>query len=348
MLRTVGTVRAFAPGRVNLIGDHTDYTGGWALPMAVEWGTTVEARTGGSRVELSSGEAAGAAVMGLDMAEPRSVEPEWARYVAGVVAIVRPGQGMVGTVRTTLPVGGGLSSSAALEVSVALALGFDGPPRALALACQRAEHLASGVPSGVMDQLASVSGVAGHALLVDCTSLETTPVAMPAGLDVVVVHSGQSRALTGSAYAERRAECEAAAEVVGPLRDASTTDLAALDGTLRRRARHVITENRRVLDFAACLRAGDLVEAGRLMGASHASLADDFEVSTPTLDALVEELCAVAGVYGARLTGAGFGGCVVALADPASPLRGWRLHPSDGARIEWRSETGVTEEEPPL
>jgi galactokinase len=327
------TVRAFAPGRVNLIGDHTDYTGGWAMPMAVEWGTTVEVERRGTLVELVSSEKGRPARVPLDVADPSTVEPSWARYVAGVVAVVRPAVGAVGTVSTTLPVGAGLSSSAALEVAVALALGFDGPPIELALACQRAEHLASGVPSGLMDQLASVSGVAGHALLMDCRSFDLTPVPMPAGVDVVVVHSGQARALARSAYAERRAQCEAAALVIGPLRDASEDDVARLDDPLLlRRARHVVTENRRVLDFAAALRAGDLAGAGALMLASHASLAGDFDVSTPALDALVAELSSVTGVYGARLTGAGFGGCVVALADAASPVRGWRLHPSAGAR----------------
>jgi galactokinase len=327
-------LRAFAPGRVNLIGDHTDYTGGWALPMAVEWGTTVEVDRVGTRVELASSEEPAPALVHLDVADPRAVEPAWARYVAGVVAVVRPVVGAVGTVATTLPVGAGLSSSAALEVAVALALGFAGTPLELALACQRAEHLASGVPSGVMDQLASASGLAGHALLMDFSSLQVTPVPMPDGVDVVVVHSGQARALAGSAYAERRAQCEAAAAVIGPHREASVDDVRRLDEpVLRHRARHVVTENRRVLDFAASLAAGDLAEAGRLMVASHASLAADFDVSTPALDALVAELTAVPGVYGARLTGAGFGGCVVALADAASPVRGWRLHPSPGAGV---------------
>jgi galactokinase len=246
--------------------------------------------------------------------------------------VVRPDVGAVGTVSTTLPVGAGLSSSAALEVAVALALGFEGTPHDLALACQEAEHRASGVPSGVMDQLASAEGLAGHALLMDFAALEVTPVPMPAGLDVVVVHSGQARALAGSAYAQRRAECEAAQEIIGPLRDASEYHLARLeDPLLLRRARHVVTENRRVLQFADCLWMGDLAGAGKLMADSHASLATDFEVSTPALDTLVAELSAIPGVYGARLTGAGFGGCVVALADAASPVRGWRLHASPGA-----------------
>ncbi|HTJ76442.1 MAG TPA: galactokinase [Acidimicrobiales bacterium] len=328
------TVQAFAPGRVNLIGDHTDYTGGFALPMAVEWGTTVVLERGGDRVELRSDQEDDPATVDLGVEDPRGVAPAWARYVAGVVAVVRPAQGGRGTVSTTLPVGAGLSSSAALEVSVALALGFGGTPHELALACQRAEHLASGVPSGVMDQLASAAGVAGHALLLDCRSLELTPVPLPPGVDVVVVHSGQARALAGSAYAERRAQCEAAEAVIGPLRDASEADVARIgDGLLRRRARHVVSENGRVVDFAGALQAGDLVEAGRLMLASHRSLTVDFEVSTPALDALVAELVGVPGVYGARLTGAGFGGCVVALADGASTARGWRLHPSAGATV---------------
>ncbi len=327
-------VRAFAPGRVNLIGDHTDYTGGWALPMAVEWGATVEVERGGTSVELLSSDDQAPAQVDLDVADPRAVEPSWARYVAGVVAVVRPAEGARGTVRSTLPVGAGLSSSAALEVAVALALGFDGSSLELALACQRAEHLASGVPSGVMDQLASVSGVPGHALLLDFESLEVTPVPMPEGVDVVVVHSGQARALAGSAYAERRAQCEAAAALIGPLREATVDDLGRIeDPLLRRRARHVVTENRRVLDFAECLASGDLAGAGQLMAASHESLASDFEVSTDALDALVAELTAVPGVYGARLTGAGFGGCVVALADARSSVRGWRLHPSEGASV---------------
>ncbi|HWI04243.1 MAG TPA: galactokinase family protein, partial [Acidimicrobiales bacterium] len=224
--------RVFAPGRVNLIGDHTDYSGGWALPMAVEWGTTVEVDRAGSRVELTSSEEPEPAVVDLDVADPRAVEPAWARYVAGVVAVLRPAVGAVGKVESTLPVGAGLSSSAALEVAVALALGFEGTPLELALACQQAEHLAAGVPSGVMDQLASAMGVEGHALLMDFTSLDVVPVPVPAGVDIVVVHSGQARALAGSAYAERRAQCEAAAEVIGPLREANEFHLARLEDEL--------------------------------------------------------------------------------------------------------------------
>jgi len=327
-------VRAFAPGRVNLIGDHTDYTGGFVLPMAVEWGTTVEVRRGGRRIELVSDAESRPAVVDLPVRDPAAAEPSWARYVAGVAAVMETEVGAVGTVRTTLPVGAGLSSSAALEVAVALALGFDGGRVELARMCQRAENLASGVPSGIMDQLASAAGVRGHALLIDCSSLAITLVAVPAGVDVVVVDSGQRRTLAGSAYAERRAQCEAAEKVVGPLRRASVDDLAAIDDeVVRRRARHVVTENQRVLTFARALAHGDLAAAGRLMAASHASLRDDFEVSTPALDAVVGRLSSTPGVYGARLTGGGFGGCAVALAEAGATGDGWRLHPSGGAVV---------------
>jgi galactokinase len=327
-------VRARAPGRVNLIGDHTDYTGGYALPMAVDRYTVVDLMPGGDAVELRSDVEPDAAVVPIDTVDPSDVAPGWARYVAGVVAVVRPTAGGRGTVTTTLPVGAGLSSSAALEVAVALALGFQGPPLELALACQRAEHLASGVPSGVMDQLASAAGVADHALLIDCQSYEVTPVPLPEGVEIVVLDSGQARTLVGSPYAERRADCEAAAAIVGPLRQASVADVERIaDDRLRRRARHVVTENARVLAFADALGAGDLDGAGTLMVESHHSLRDDFDVSTPALDALVEKLLGQPGVHGARLTGAGFGGCVVALADAGSAAPGWRMRAADGAAM---------------
>jgi galactokinase len=327
-------VQAFAPGRVNLIGDHTDTTGGLVLPMAIDLGTTVAVERRGDEVRLrSTTEEEGAAVP-LDVADPAAVSPAWARYVAGVVAEVRPAVGIVGTVATTLPVGAGLSSSAALEVAVALALGFVGSHVELARACQRAEHAASGVPSGIMDQLASAAGVAGSALLIDCTTLERTPVALPPRTEVVVVHSGEARVLAGSAYAERRAQCEAAEAEIGPLRVAALEAVDAIaDPVVRRRARHVVSENERVREAAAALGAGDPAAAGRAMAASHASLRDDFEVSTPALDRLVDELSATPGVFGARLTGAGFGGCAVALARPGAVRRGWVVRAVDGARL---------------
>lgn len=328
-------ITSFAPGRVNLIGDHTDTTGGLALPMAIHLGTTVTGERGGDRVVLRSASEPEVADVPLDVDDPASISPGWARYVAGVVAELRPAVGFTGSVDTTLPIGAGLSSSAALEVAVALALGADGDPRAVALACQRAEQRASGVPCGVMDQLASVAGVDGHALLIDCRSLDITPVPIPHDAEIVAVHSGEARRLVGSAYAERRAAVEAAERVVGPLRDlASVADLDQLsDPVLRRRARHVVTENQRVRAFAAALSEGDLEAAGALMAESHASLADDFEVSTTRLDELATELSARPGVFGVRLTGAGFGGCVVALARPGAVDVGWPLRAAAGASV---------------
>ncbi len=160
-------MKAFAPGRVNLIGDHTDYAGGYVLPIAVDLGTTVELVGGGDQVELTSTHDTEPASVPLDVTDPAMLEPAWARYVGGVVAVLRPSVGGRGSVTTTLPIGAGLSSSAALEVAIALALGFRGSALELALACQRAEQLASGVPCGVMDQLASAAGVQDHALLID-------------------------------------------------------------------------------------------------------------------------------------------------------------------------------------
>lgn len=330
------TVRAVAPGRVNLVGDHTDHAGGLVLPMAIDRWTVVEGRRGGDEVRLVSAADPAPAVVPLRPGDPAAVEPPWARYVAGVVAEVAPAEGFVGTVASTVPVGAGLSSSAALEVAVALAVGDPGPPVDLARRCQRAEQLASGVPCGIMDQLTSAAGVAGCLLRIDCTTLDVRPVPLPPGLAVVVVHSGESRRLAGSAYAERRAQCEAAAAAVGPLRDATVPDLAAVpDPVVRRRARHVVTENARVDEVVAALAAGDGAAAGQAMAASHASLRDDFDVSTPALDALVERLLATPGVLGARLTGAGFGGCAVALveADAASHVGGWPVRPVAGASV---------------
>jgi galactokinase len=326
---------AVAPGRVNLIGDHTDTSGGLVLPLAIDRATTVTGRRGGDRVVLRSADEPEPAVVRLDIEDPTSVTPGWARYVAGVVAELRPAAGFEGTVETTLPVGAGLSSSAALEVAVALALGFDGSALDLARATRRAEQQASGVPCGIMDQLASAAGVAGHALLIDCHALTVHPVALPEGIEVRVVHSGEARQLAGSPYAERRASVEAAEAIVGPLR--LVQDVAALDAiddaVLRRRARHVVTENARVRTVAFTLATGDLEAVGAAMAASHASLRDDFEVSTRALDALVERLSARPGVHGARLTGAGFGGCVVVLAEPGAIDEGWPVRAADGAHL---------------
>ena len=328
-------VRAHAPGRVNLIGDHTDYTGGLALPMAIDRGTSVLLERTGDRVVLESADEDEPAVVELGVSDPAHVTPPWARFVAGVVQEVRPSEGGVGWVRTDLPIGAGLASSAALEVALALALGFEGPPLELALACRRAEQAASGVPCGVMDQLASAAGVVGCALLIDCSTLAVTPVPLPEDMEVVVVHSGRQRSLSGSAYAERREQCEAAVALIGPLREADLADVATIDDpVLRRRARHVVSENARVTAFASALAGDDLAAAGALMVESHRSLRDDFDVSTATLDELVDHLLRQPGVHGARLTGAGFGGCVVALAEAGALSEGWVVKATDGAGVE--------------
>jgi galactokinase len=330
--------RAHAPGRVNLIGDHTDHSGGLVLPMAIDLGTTVEGEPGGDQVVLRSDWTEAVATVPLDVGDPSTLQPAWARYVAGVVAELRPAVGFAGTVTTTLPVGAGLSSSAALEVAVALALGAGGPPLDIARLGQRAEQAASGVPCGIMDQLASAAGVAGHALRIDCTSFDVTPIPFPDGLEVVVVDSGQRRALADSAYADRAAAAQLAGELVGPLATATLDDVATItDAVVRRRARHVVSENARVEAMVAALRADDRTEIGAVMAASHASLRDDFEVSTATLDSLVERLGRIPGVVGARLTGAGFGGCAVAVVERGTPLPAaldhWRVRPSAGARV---------------
>jgi galactokinase len=326
-------VRAWAPGRVNLIGDHTDHTGGLVLPMAIDLGTTVTARPGGEVVELRSPTEPVPAVVALDVADPASVAPSWARYVAGVVAEVRPARGLSGTVATTLPIGAGLSSSAALEVAVALALGHEGSALETAQLCQRAENRASGVPSGIMDQLAIASGVRGNALVIDCSDFSITPVPLPRDVEIVVVFVAH-RTLVGSPYAERVAECAAAEAAIGPLRHATVAEARTIDDPIvRMRAMHVTGENHRVLDFADAIRADDLDAAGRLMVEAHESMRLLYAASTPVMDAAVAQLCATPGVFGARMTGGGFGGCVVALTEPGVLSQGWVVQAVDGARV---------------
>jgi galactokinase len=297
----------WAPGRVNLIGEHTDYSGGLVLPVALDLGVTLRVtRVGGPlRVTSSDGDAQ--------------------RYAEAVAAELAargfPVTGLEATITTTLPIGAGLSSSAALGVALGLALtAVPGEAlRGLELAevAQHAETRATGVPCGIMDQLVAVAGREGCALFVDCRSLETRTVPLPASLGLLVVHSGQARALADSAYSERRRACEELARRLGlpALRDATAEQVA--DEPL---GRHVVSENARVLAAACALEEGDLAGLGALLSESHASLRDDFRVSTPELDELVRALVA-AGAHGARLTGAGFGGSVVAACDVADAER---------------------------
>lgn len=332
------TIRGVAPGRVVLIGDHTDYMGGPVLPMAIDLYTEVVGERGGAQVSLHSEEFGDAVTLDLPVTSPERTRPEWGRYVAGVVAEFAPATGFTGVIRSTVPPGGGLSSSAALELAVALAISDTDDPLTLARRCRRAEHSGTGVPCGIMDQLCSAAAVEGHALLIDCATEEFTAVPVPEDLAVWVIDSGQPRRLAASGYARLRAESEAAAAIVGPLPTAAPADIEAIaDHTLRRRARHVHSECERVVAFAAALAAGDLSSAGELATASHVSLRDDAGVSTTVLDTLVAALVEIPGVLGARLTGAGFGGSVVALARPGTDLSragagGRRVRPSAGAR----------------
>jgi galactokinase len=333
-------LRAWAPGRVNLMGDHTDYMGGLVLPVAMGLGTGIIGDRGGDWVMLGSEQFDGVAEIPLGgVADPAKVRPPWARYVAAVVSELSPYDGLVGMVHSTLPPGGGLASSAALEVAVAAALGADlDDAVGVAQACQRAEHRAVGVPCGIMDQLAVLAARADHVLRIDCTALTIQNVPFPADAEIVVVDSDQPRELATSAYRQRRRECEAAEEAIGPLRHATPAAVETIeDPLLRRRARHVTTENGRVDALVAALAEGQLRYAGELLVASHASLRDDFDVSTPALDELVGLLRGAPGVYGARVTGAGFGGCVVALCQPRARLPKvsvlWRGRPAAGASV---------------
>jgi galactokinase len=314
---------ARAPGRVNLIGGHVDYHEGPIVATAMELGVECRFdRRDDTRVVVRSDSFAGTVDIAADgRDDAASVEPRWGRLVAAVTAeLARLGRAPVGidaTVTSTLPAGCGLSSSAAFEVAIALALvaaaGEDAEPLALARACQAAELAATGVPCGIQDQVASIAGTRGHAVLLDCRDLSIASLPIPHDTAVVVVDSGVARTLEGSPWVARRAESFADAERLGlrVLRDATVEQVAD-----RPRARHVVEEIQRVWHFADVLRAGDMRTAGALMLASHASSRDLFESSVPELDRLVE-LFVEAGAFGARLTGGGFGGCVVALAPAA-------------------------------
>jgi galactokinase len=333
---------AWAPGRVNLIGEHTDYSGGLVLPAAIQLGITVEVTAVADEISLTSTRDGAAEPFAAD--GTGAAASGWARYgqavAAELAALGRPSVGLVAAVDSDLPTGAGLSSSAALEVGIGLALcavaEFELPPLELALACQRAELRAVGVPCGILDQAACLLGRPGSAILLDCATLEYSLVAVPERAALVIVDSGVAHSHEESGYAQRRAELEHALELVGAERSTQVTaaDLDGLDPVSLRRLRHVVTENERVGLFAAAFEAGDLATAGRLLGASHASLRDDYEVSIAELDLLVE-LAHAAGGLGARLLGGGFGGSVLVLTESADAER-------LGAEIvgEYRSRTG--------
>jgi galactokinase len=350
-----------APGRVNLIGDHTDYNEGFVLPMAIDRAVWL---AGGPRmdgtVHLRSLDFDAPIV--IDLADFARGDGGPAEYVKGVARALLEADhdlsGMQGVLAGDVPIGAGLSSSAALEMAVACAFVAlaDRPwePRAMARAGQWAENAWVGVNSGIMDQLISAAGVAGHALLIDCRSLEMTPVPLPEGTQVVVLDTNTRRGLVGSEYNTRRAECDAAAAALGvaKLRDVSPLMFAPrggmtepgkrrwpppMDPAVFRRARHVVTESERTSAAAEALAAGDAVAFGRLMNASHASMRDDFENSTPAMDAIVAAAQAHAACYGARMTGGGWGGGAVALVDAA------QLAPfCEAVAAAYEAATGIT------
>ncbi len=314
-----------APGRVNLIGEHTDYNDGFTLPMALPFDTAIAmSDCGDATAGTVTVASAGFGEVVIDpAADPRSVVT-WAWHLAGVVGLLAgcgvPAGGWRATIDTDIPIGASLSSSAALEVAAISGLlaraGLQWPPIAIARLGQRVENEVVGLPSGIMDQFISAGAVAGHASLMDCRALTLAPKPLPDGVVVAVMDTGTRRVLAEATYGDRRTACERAAAELGvvALRDATLDDVATIaDPIDRRRAHHVVTENRRTLDAVEAIRRGDPAELGRLMNESHASLRDDYEVSGPGLDAIVEVARTAPACLGARMTGGGFAGCAVAL-----------------------------------
>lgn len=322
-----------APGRVNLIGEHTDYNDGFVLPIAIDRRTYVGVAASDSDfVRVHSLDLNEASAFAPDKPDVLS-EPKWLRYVAGVAfELKRRGTKLSGAdlmIISDVPLGAGLSSSAALEISVAaafLALNNESMDvTSLALTAQKAEHTYVGTRCGIMDQLTVSAAQKSHALLIDCRSLDVKHIDLNLPeTTVVICNTNVKHELATSAYNERRRECEEAVRLLGQhlptihaLRDVSVGDLkkhaAELPDVLYRRARHIVTENARTLDAAIALNDGDVEKFGRLMTSSHTSLRDDYEVSCPELDLMVELAGSCDGVFGGRMTGGGFGGCTVNL-----------------------------------
>jgi galactokinase len=337
-------IDAFAPGRANLIGEHTDYNGGLALPFAVRDGVTVtaepldEPRIDAIALDLHKRD-------GFALEDPEPVEG-WRAFVRGAVGeLQRAGIALTGTRLTitgTVPRGSGLSSSAALEVALTLALcatARQDPPERLELArlCSRIENDWVGARTGLLDQLASLYGEEGHALLIDFRSLDVEPVPFALGEHTLVtLDSGEPHSHAGSGYNTRREECAEACRQLGleSLRDATLEQAETLPDPLDRRVRHIVTENARVRDACAALRDGDLARLGELLDASHASLRDDYEISTAAVEAAVER-CRAAGALGVRIMGGGFGGNVIALLPPGAtpPEASVEVAPGPGAGV---------------
>ena len=318
---------ARAPGRVNLIGEHTDYNDGFTLPMALPFDTVIAlSSTGDDRSGVVVVESEGFGRVAVEPgSDPRSIVP-WAKHLAGVVALLAehgvPTGGWRAAVATDIPTGASLSSSAAIEVAAIVGLlaraSTTWSPIDIALLGQRVEHEVVGVPTGIRDQFISAGAMEGHASLMDCRAQTLDHRRLPRDAVVAVMDTGTRRVLAEGAYADRRASCERAATELGvpALRDASIEQVATIsDEVTRRRATHVVSENLRTVAAAAAMESGDLVEVGRLFGESHASLRDDYEVSGPALDRIVDIAASAPGCLGARMTGGGFAGCAVALVE---------------------------------
>lgn len=328
------SMQAYAPGRVNIIGEHTDYNGGFVLPCAIKYGTSMSAKENGTnKMRVLACDLNGDYdEFEISSAIEKNDDKLWVNYLRGMTQLIEqkfPGkvQGLDVAISGDVPLGAGLSSSASLEVTfghlVSSAFGLDIPLQEIALMGQAAEAYI-GMKCGIMDQTISACGTANHALRIDCKSLELTQVKIPESLVVMIINSNVKHQLVGSEYNDRRESCEKAAAVLGVklLRDATMELLdahkAELDEVSYRRARHVITEDQRVLDASGALEQGDLKTLAKLMYASHCSMRDDFEITIPEIDGLVEIVRKALGdEYGAvRMTGGGFGGSVVAMVEP--------------------------------
>ena len=318
-----------APGRVNLIGEHTDYNDGFVLPIAIDRAVWIALRPiSARRVCLHALDLKQSAEFSLAHIDREN--QKWVEYIKGVAGALQhagyPLAGWEGLITSSIPIGAGLSSSAALELAAARAFaavsGFPWQAAKMAQIGQQAERDWVGVNCGIMDQMISAMGRTGHALFIDCRSLKTDWVSLPPDMAVVVLDTATRRGLVDSAYNERRQQCNLAARFLGvpALRDVSQTALesksAALDPVVYRRARHVVADNIRTRQAARALSQEDTVKLGQLVNASHISLRDDFEVSSPELDQIVECAQQTSGCYGARMTGAGFGGCAIAIVRP--------------------------------
>jgi galactokinase len=358
---------SIAPGRVNLIGEHTDYNDGFVFPVAIDRSLLVAARVCDGPSQLISSDRGRAKPFDAATVEPGQIR-DWAKYAAGMAWVMRDRSAIPniqGIVHSDVPIGSGVSSSAALEMAFGVVYrhfaGVSVSDKELALLGQKDENQFVGVNTGIMDQMASAMGREGKAMFLDTRSLDITYASVPEHLAVMLCDTKTPRALTSSAYNERRSQCEEAAKILGvrALRDASLEDLElkrdVMTGIVYRRARHVITENSRCQAFAIALESNQIEELGRLMKASHTSLRDDYEVSSNELNAMAEASWLQPGCVGARMTGAGFGGACVALVEKnkvdefaysvnlayekASGIKGEILscRPVDGARVLWQS-----------